>query len=270
MQEFRCVLACPPQCPKVITPNNKAISENKWSVCKELNKRGLDITKQSYLTSLILYSCVSFIFTLEYHVISVSCLKKGQKIDIRLYGWRRRILTGNNTNRITSVDKVASIFAEYGDFIRATVRSKVKDNAQAEDIVQNFFISLVSKPIPENVQDIEGFLYVAINHDVIDFYRRARRHSDHQKEYVKSSDCTINICDPDDASIIEDECGRVLVLMSESLPASQAKAIVLRYLEGIEIADIAKQMQVEPRSVSRYICIGLKRLRQMLMPNRDA
>jgi DNA-directed RNA polymerase specialized sigma24 family protein len=42
------------------------------------------------------------------------------------------------------------------------------------------------------------------------------------------------------------------------------KAILLRYRNQFEIEEVAREMSIKPRSVSRYISVGLKKIRRIL------
>jgi DNA-directed RNA polymerase specialized sigma24 family protein len=67
-----------------------------------------------------------------------------------------------------NVGLAAKIFAEYGDFIRMVIRYKVKNEAQADDLFQDFFLSLVVSPLPagehsgRNILMGQSFLYFFI------------------------------------------------------------------------------------------------------------
>ncbi len=73
-----------------------------------------------------------------------------------------------------NVQRATAIFFEHDDFIRAVIRYKIKDESRAEDLLHNFFLSLVSRPIPAEVQDIRGYIYRAITNDVTDHVRSSK------------------------------------------------------------------------------------------------
>ena len=50
----------------------------------------------------------------------------------------------NRNNQANRVSIAAKVFGEYGDFIHAVIRCKVRNEAQADDLFQDFFLSLVS------------------------------------------------------------------------------------------------------------------------------
>ena len=72
-----------------------------------------------------------------------------------------------------NVNSATKIFDEYGDFIYSVIRYKVKDEASAEDLYQDFFLSLVSSPIRKEVKDMKSYLYRAIINKIFDTKRQA-------------------------------------------------------------------------------------------------
>ena len=49
----------------------------------------------------------------------------------------------------------------------------------------------------------------------------------------------------------------------------QAKAITLRYKNNYSNKEIAKEMGIQEESVSRYICVGLKQIQQILTEEEE-
>ena len=69
----------------------------------------------------------------------------------------------------------AEVFEKHGDQIRAIIHSNVKDKSKEDDIFQEFFVSIVRKPIPSRIQDFYSYIFRAITNDVIDL-TRSRSH----------------------------------------------------------------------------------------------
>jgi len=96
------------------------------------------------------------------------------------------VVSPNTNNKYrNNIDLASKVFAERGDFIRAVIRSQVKNEAQADDIFQDFFLSLVYNPVPKGVKNMKSYLYRAIIKDVVDAVRRvetykAKRQSIHR------------------------------------------------------------------------------------------
>lgn len=162
-----------------------------------------------------------------------------------------------------SVNIAAKVFAEQADFIYAIICRKVRDEAQADDLYQDFFLSLVSKPVPPGVKDIRGYLYRAITNDIIDANRRVKSYQARLRRYAEVLNYTTNNNTPENALIAE-ENDKIFKLIGRCLPSSEAQAITLRFKDNHDIEEVAVKMNVNKRSVSRYISVGLKKIRQFL------
>ncbi len=163
-----------------------------------------------------------------------------------------------------NVGLAADIFAEYGDFIHTVIFSQVKNIARTDDIFQDFFLSLVRKPMPQDVENIKGYLYRVITNDIIDSVRRVQRYWNHVHKYSEYLEPPINESTPENAFIDVEETNRMFGLIKGRLTNSQYKAMALRYRTGHSIKEVAKKMGVKSTSVSRYISNGLKKIRQSL------
>ena len=170
----------------------------------------------------------------------------------------------NGSKFRNNVGLAAEIFAEYGDFIHMVIFSQVKNKARIDDIFQDFFLSLVRKPIPQDVKNIKGYLYRAITNDIIDATRRVNKYSYHMHKYHEYPNHSINKRTPENAFIKVEETNKMFELIKGRLTNSQYQAMALRYGTHHSIKEVAEKMNVKSTSVSRYISIGLKKIRQSL------
>jgi DNA-directed RNA polymerase specialized sigma24 family protein len=70
---------------------------------------------------------------------------------------------------------------------------------------------------------------------------------------------------PDDRATQVEEVQRIAGLVGKLLPAHEAQAVIERYVYGHSTTEVASRMQVKERTVARYTCIGLKRIRQAVL-----
>ena len=173
------------------------------------------------------------------------------------------VLTGN-------VARAAEIFSEYGDFIRTVIYYHVENNAQADDLFQDFFLSLVSKPIPANIQNVKGYLYKAITNDIVDAVRRVEKYKTRMNKYAERLNYSVNNNRPENAFIETEQTNKMFRLIEGWLRHSEAQAITLRYRNSYNIKEAAKKMHVNNRTISRYISAGLSKVRQFLIVKRGA
>jgi RNA polymerase sigma factor (sigma-70 family) len=162
------------------------------------------------------------------------------------------------------VDRVTTIFAEHGDFIRAIIRYHAKNEAQVDDLFQDFFLSLLSKPVPTGVQNIKSYLYKAIINDFIDCTRRIDRY---QSRIHRYADCLVYSPpqeSPENVLIRKEETDKIVRLIRMRLRRSEAQAVILRHRHNYRIKEIAVEMGVNARTASGYISAGLRKIRGFL------
>jgi RNA polymerase sigma-70 factor (ECF subfamily) len=173
---------------------------------------------------------------------------------------RRQAQTGKE-----AVSAATQVFAAHGTFIRAVIRFQAKNRSQEEDFYQDFFLSLIRKPIPADIQNVRSYLYRAIRNDVLDFMRRQSKQQEHLEKHAEEIRISINNRTPTDAIVLGDERTVAFRYLTRQLRLREAEAVTLRFRDNCSIADIAARMGVERRTVSRYLSAGLRRLRQVLV-----
>jgi RNA polymerase sigma factor (sigma-70 family) len=162
------------------------------------------------------------------------------------------------------VQRAAAIFLEHGDFIRAVIRHKIKDKSITEDLFHNFFLSLVSRPIPAEVQDIKGYIYRAITNDVTDHVRRLKKYQAMTQRCADYKKIIVNNRVPLDALIEKELTVRMVELIRNRVTKNEFKAIASRYCDDLSIKEAADRMNIDDRSVIRYISTGLRKVKRFL------
>ena len=166
----------------------------------------------------------------------------------------------NPSGKIAWAEKV---FVEHGDFMRAILRFHVRNEVEREDLFQDFFLELISKPIPEDVQNVRGYIYRILCDNIKDAFRRIERYQKRLHRYAEHRR-HINEDRPENELIETEEIDKMFELICRHLPKNEAKAMALRYRHNYNIRETAGKMGVKSRSVSRYLSTGAKKLRQVL------
>lgn len=161
-----------------------------------------------------------------------------------------------------SVERASKIIAEHGDMIRAIIRSQIFEKSKADDLFQDFFISLAERPIPEYIEDIAGYLRRAVMRDIIDAGRRVGHERACLSRYALRRR-TFTFRDDPSNNLMRSELLEMLCRLARNqLRKRESQAIVYRFLCNHDTGLAAKLMGVDKRTVSRYVSIGIKRLRQ--------
>jgi RNA polymerase sigma factor (sigma-70 family) len=160
-----------------------------------------------------------------------------------------------------AVRAASEIIRRYEALIRSAIRFKAGKTLDEDDLLQEFFLVLIRKPVPADVRNIKSFLYRAVLNHVIDATRAQRNYERLLAKYAKEARISIHEAGARNASI-EDEQQRAIAYCIRHLPQRQAQAFVLRYRDNYSIPEIAKIMAVGRRTVSRYLSECLRVLRR--------
>ena len=179
-------------------------------------------------------------------------------------------MSGNPDTKIqNNLDMASKVFNMYGDEIRAMIRFNTKNEAEMDDIFQDFFLSVVHKPIPHNVQDIRGYLYKAITNDIIDVSRRTRSRRERVQKYVECRKYSIIEEDPRDLVIQAENIQRMFGIIEKRLPKREAEVVIRRFGGDLNTKDTARCMQVNKRTVSRYLSMAIRKMRELVHKDKD-
>jgi RNA polymerase sigma factor (sigma-70 family) len=162
------------------------------------------------------------------------------------------------------VEEAFRVFTEYGVIIHAIIRYRIRDEAQVDDLFQDFFLYLVTKPIPTGVTNVKGYLYRMITNHIADAVNRTEKYQARIRIYAELRERSIIEQQPENPLIIQEETDRMCKLIERRLQQREAQAINLRFKNNDEIKQIAQKMHVNKESVSRYISVGLSKIRKFL------
>lgn len=166
----------------------------------------------------------------------------------------------------SKVNRTQKVFEEHGDFIRLVIRFNVRNETLCEDLFQDLFLYLTSKPIPEDVQNVRGFLYRMISDRIKDTFRRISRYHERIRRYAEHRTHIIEH-QPENSLIEAEETKKMFDLIGKKLTSKEALAVTLRYKDSYNTTKIAEKMGIKPRTVSRYVSVGIKKIRRVFGVN---
>lgn len=169
----------------------------------------------------------------------------------------------SDKNRLDAA-AAAKVFLDHKDFIREVIWLRIRDEDQADDLFQDFFLSLVSNPPPASIQNIESYLYKAIAHDIIDAIHRKEKYRNCIQEYRECSNRPRRQKTPEQAVLMMEEINKVFRLIERRLPRTEARAVCLQYRDSHTAKEMAEQMGVGMTTARGYVSEGLSRIRRLL------
>ncbi len=147
-----------------------------------------------------------------------------------------------------------ALYRRYRDWSVSLAYRFAHDRDAALDVMQEAFIYLLRQfPGFELTARFTTFFYPVVRHLAHQRQRKVQRETaplTHAAEPFASDD------DP------PDEAREALDALLAEMPEAQREAIVLRFVEGMSIEDIAAAMEVPPGTVKSRLHHGLRRLRE--------
>jgi len=169
-----------------------------------------------------------------------------------------------NSVPLTNVELASRIFDQYGEFIQSVIRFNVRDEALQDDLFQDFFLFFVSKPVPENIENIKGFLYKVVSNRIKDTFGSMSSYQIRIHKYAEMHEHVTNTR-PDSILSESEEMNKMFALIERHLSPTEAQAVSFRYRNGYDNLKAAQKMGVKVKSVSRYVSIGLNKVRNVLI-----
>ena len=175
----------------------------------------------------------------------------------------------NKTEIRKRVGLAAEVFDRYGDESRAIIHFNVKDKSKVDDIFLEFFMSIVRKPIPSNIQDISAYLYRAVTNDVIDVFRQRKCHQDHIQKYAECRKHFAIQEDPQNTVTQTENTKKLFHLIESRIPKREAVVVIQRFGQGFNTTDTAEKMNVNKSIISRYFTAALKKMCEFVPEKKD-
>jgi RNA polymerase sigma factor (sigma-70 family) len=172
-----------------------------------------------------------------------------------------------NTNPHKQVTMAAEVLNKHSALILATIRSNINDKSEANDILHDFFLSLVYNPIPAHIQNIRAYLQKAVKNDVLDAAARTKGYRARIQRYAQCHNNMTTYQDPQSIAIQTEQTQKMFELVEKQLPRREAQAVIERCYHDRDTEQTAERMCVNKRSVSRYLCTGLRRVRRLMYEN---
>jgi RNA polymerase sigma-70 factor (ECF subfamily) len=154
-----------------------------------------------------------------------------------------------------------SFLAAYDQYADALFRHclfKVHDREIAKDILQETFTKTwlyISRG--NEVKNMRAFLYKTLNNLVIDQYRK--------KQFSSLEDLSESGFEPrfEDGSVEDKIDGEMALKLLDRLPEMYKEAIFLRFVNGLELSEIADITGESENTIAVHVHRGLKQLKEL-------
>jgi RNA polymerase sigma-70 factor (ECF subfamily) len=155
---------------------------------------------------------------------------------------------------------LASLYDRYAPLVYGLARRIVRDEGQAEDLVQEVFLRIWNRP---EVYDrgrgtFRAWLLSIAHHLAVDVLRRRRREVSYQEKLTGPG----GSADPFEAAVDQVDGATVRSLLGR-LPPDQRRVIELAYFEGLTQREIAARLGEPLGTVKTRLRLGIIKLRAL-------
>ncbi len=152
-------------------------------------------------------------------------------------------------------DTVMRLFSQYGNDLYRFALSYVSSKCEAEDIVQDIFVKLISKPFVIRQGKEKSYLLKVTANACKDYLKSPR-----YKSHVDIDDYADVIGDTAEYSLVDDSLYNALNQIDEK----NRMPIYLHYYEGYSYKEIGAILKISESAVAMRISRGKEELKKLL------
>jgi RNA polymerase sigma-70 factor (ECF subfamily) len=158
----------------------------------------------------------------------------------------------------------------YGDALSRFFARRVREPADVPDLVQEVFLRLSRMPDPTAIEKPEHFLFVTAANVLKDRARRAAVRGGGLHDPLPEEDRFAGSEIPADRVLAGRQAAARLRAVLGELPERQRDVFVLRVLEGMKMADVARALLISTRAAEKHQAKALAHVAAALEGWRDS
>ena len=154
-----------------------------------------------------------------------------------------------------------TLYDKYKKDVFREAYKRLSNEEQAKDITQDVFTALWVKGSQSSIDNLPGYLYIAIKNNVLRLMQR-------ESKFVPIPDILLELStnyNRADADLLYNELLRAYEALVESLPEQQRIIYKLRYNDNLTPDEIAEKLNLSPKTVRNHLGIALTRLKAAFM-----
>lgn len=164
---------------------------------------------------------------------------------------------------------ITSVIKTYSTRLFRFIRGRVRTEEDAEDILQDVWVSLNSVVDLEAIENISGWLFRNARNRIVDRYRKRKEESltdqfgDETNDLMLSSDAL-----PDD-EFFQEVFWEELMAALDTLPEKQREVFVKNELDGLTLQEIADEAGEKLKTIISRKRYAVQELRKRLQEIYD-
>lgn len=158
-------------------------------------------------------------------------------------------------------DAFEQVFRLYLKPLRLNAFLILKNEQEAEDLVQQLFLEIWNHQLYRNIQvSLKSYLHTSVRHRCLNHIKTLNRQSKNLKGYAVQ--LAVNEAEP------EYEPSPKILAVLEGLPARQSKAFHLIHMEDKHYQEAAAEMGISINSLKSHLKLAMKFLRVRFKPSQ--
>ena len=159
----------------------------------------------------------------------------------------------------SSVQELEQIFKDHYQFVYRTAFTVTGSEADAEDILQTIFATLLRREIlPALTKNPRAYLYRAAFNQSLNLIRSRKRHPTTGVEVLEKVAAA-------PSSTVEEELEKRLYEGIQQLHEGSAQIVILRYVHNYSVAEIAKSLGTTRSTVAVSLFRSRARLKKLIL-----
>jgi len=147
-------------------------------------------------------------------------------------------------------ENIEKLYTQHFDELKAFAMAMCQNAEDAEDIVQDVFVSVIDNAGNIDEKGAKSYLYRAVHNKTIDHYRKNTTHNE-------------AIADVDEVQCSNEDYPQLHNAIKD-LPDRQAVAIYLHYWKQMDYEAIANEMQCPINTVNTLLYRAKNKLRELM------
>ena len=166
-----------------------------------------------------------------------------------------------------SHEALGELYTRYKDLLISFCKKNMKNEADAEDIVQDIILQIWENRHLINPElSFSGYVQTITQNRVFYTFRQSDIHSRFVRNMLTNGDYSTNETED---SIINDDYTALLNEIIEQLPPMQQKVIRLSRIEGLSYKEIAELLNISAETVKKHAALALKKIKNQIAQHTD-
>lgn len=154
-------------------------------------------------------------------------------------------------------NNLQQLMLRYGESVRGFFRQRFRNNETVEDCVQETFLKIHAATTIENLNSPRAYLFTTARNVAADQFRRRDPIAVYQTDDDIDIDQLIDESPtPEDRLSASWEASQLRQTIA-GLPFQCRQVMILRYYRGLAHKEIARQLEISPKTVEKHIARGL-------------